>query len=332
MKKTTTMKDIAEALNISIVSVSKALNNKEGVGRDLRKKILQTAKEMGYKTKVPFKAADENTKIGIIIPDYFLTPSPAFYWSLYEELVTSLKKQGYYSIFEIINPLNNKEVPYFLKNNDVEGIIVIGYVSHDYLVEIEKYDIPLIMMDFYDENIKGIAVMPDNSVSCHKITSYLLNCGHTKIGFVGNVLANTNIMDRYLGYHRALLENNIELRYDWIISDRNEDMVIYDEFSLPQIMPTAFVCNSDQTAYQFVKYLLKKGYRVPQDVSVTGFYDYVYSVMCQPKLTTVKVDMEGLAESAVNILLDCIDNRQTTSGIVLSYGYVLTRDSVKVIE
>ena len=332
MKKASTMRDIAEKLGISVVSVSKALNDKEGISLELREKIIKTADEMGYKLKDPFKRDAGNATIGILIANYFLSPAPAFYWSVYEEVVRALKNQGYYCMLEIIEPQYNLSVPAFLAKEKVEGIIVIGYVPSDYLAVIDKYEVPLVMLDFYNEDVKGTSVMPDNNISTCKMMHYLLSQGHRDIAFVGSIFAAPGIMDRYLGYYKTLLENNIPLRQEWVIPDRGEDMVIFREFALPEKMPTAFVCNCDQTAYYLVEYLTQQGYRVPEDVSVTGFYNYSYAKMCKPPLTTVNVDIKDLANLAVNALLNRMPCKNSATDIILAYGKILPRDSVKNIK
>ena len=325
------MKDIAQELDISIVSVSKALNNKEGISQELRKKILQTAEELGYRPRNSFKQVSGNATIGVLIPNYFLSPTPSFYWSIYEELVNALKEQGYYSILEIIDPYHDLTIPTFFTDKKIDGTIAIGYIPTNYLISIDQYDLPLIMLDFFNENVKGTSILPDNNISSYKMTKYLIEQGHRKIAFVGNILASTNIMDRYLGYYKALLENKIPLNEAWIISDRNEDMRIFQQYELPKIMPTAFVCNTDQTAYWLVECLTSQGYSVPKDVSVTGFYNYAYAKMCKPLLTTVNVDIQNLAYLAVDALLDRLHHRCDTSDIILTYGSIVKRDSVRAI-
>ena len=329
MVKSIKMKDIAAELDISVVSVSKALNNKEGISMELREKILQTANRMGYKSKDSFNSNPNNSTIGIIIADYFLSPSPAFYWSVYEELVHALKDRGYYSILEIASPNTSNSIPSFYTTKKVDGVIVVGYVPPAYLKNLQRYNMPLIMLDFFNENVKGISIMPDNNISTYKITNYLIEQGHTKIGFVGNILASTNIMDRYLGYYKSLLEHRIPLREDWVIPDRGDDMNIFHQFNLPKEMPTAFVCNCDQTAYWLVDYLKEKGYKIPDDISITGFYNYSYATMCKPPLTTVNVDIKDLAYLAVRALLNILKYKKVASDIILAYGNIIKRHSVK---
>lgn len=333
IKTPLTMKDIAKEFNVSVASVSKALNNKEGLSNDLRERILKYAKENGYKSKITFKSIDTDTPIGIIIPRYFLTPAPAFYWTIYEELYNTLRQQKYYCLLDICNPNEDLSVPQFVAEGKVNGLIVLGYVPEEYLLNLEKYNLPLVMLDFYNDNVKGVSIMPDNNFSTYKITQYLIDQGHREIGFVGNYLATTNVMDRYLGYAKALLEAGIELNTDFVISDRDKDLIIFDEFLLPKQMPTAFVCCNDQAAYSFVKYLKKQGYKIPEDISITGFCNNFFSTICTPQLTTVDLNIKDLVDLAIRALFEIINYNSITSDSdrILLYGNIIMRDSVKKI-
>ena len=323
-----TMKMIAEKLNVSTVSVSKALNNKEGVGDNLRKKIIETAKELGYKTKRVAQSSSEPRLIGVVISKYFLNPAPSFYWSLYECVYQALKVRNYQCLLEIVDFGEEEEAPGFLTRHDLDGIVVVGFVKTKYMKIIEASGLPIVMVDFFNERISGMGITPDNINSAYRITSYLIDSGHKEIGYVGNIKAMPNIMDRFLGYYRALLINDIAFNKDWVISDRDINMNLYDEFSLPDSMPTAFVCNNDQTAYRLIQDLQKRGYRVPEDVSVTGFYDYAYAVLSRPQLTTVHVEIDEMAEIAVDVLYKRIEYHTNPSNTIQVYGSIKVRDSV----
>ena len=327
--KTVTMKDIAGKLNISTVSVSKALNNKEGIGDELRKRIIDTAEEMGYKTKKATQSAASPRLIGIVISKNFLSPAPSFYWSLYERVISALQKRNYQSLLEIIAFDSEESAPGFLTRDDLDGVIVVGFVRNANMKLIEACGKPVIMLDFFNEKIHGMSITPDNINSAYQMTNYLIEAGHKKVGYVGNIMSMPNIMDRYLGYYRALLLNHIEPKKEWVIDDRSEEMALYDEFDLPEDLPTAFICNSDQTAYRLVDYLVQKGYQVPEDISVAGFYDYAYARLCRPPLTTVRIDMGEMAEIAADVLYKRIEYHANPSNKIQVYGKIIERESVK---
>ena len=103
-------------------------------------------------------------------------------------------------------------------------------------------------------------------------------------------------------------------------------------FQLPENMPTAFVCNNDETAYYFIHYLESQGFRVPEDVSVTGFYDNKFATAGTPAITTIRVDAHRIAESAVNAGLRLMWGSESLPDMVLVRGEMVMRDSVQSLE
>ena len=136
--KKVTLSDIAAKLNISVVTVSKALSNKEGVGDELRKQIKELAAEMGYKTKKT-AVSTENGKItgniGILIPNRFFSQNYSFYWYLFNFVSTELLNRNYYSIMELLSDKDEEEcnIPRLLQDNKVDGLIILGQTNDKYL-------------------------------------------------------------------------------------------------------------------------------------------------------------------------------------------------------
>lgn len=301
MAKRVRMADIAERLGISIVSVSKGLSGKEGVSEEMRAKILATAKEMGY--EIPQRAEPDTERgesIGVLVAERAFDEC-AFYSNLYRCILKRCAALGYYCMLEIVSSQAEAEraMPSILTNRKVDGLIFMGEIDRRYLSTAIQHGLPFLLLDFYDDAIAADSVLSDNSSGGYQMTEHLLASGRRKIGFVGSVTATSSIMDRYLGYCRALLKAGIEPRPDWRLEDRDAGGS-FIPFTLPDEMPEAFVCNCDEVAFNLVEYLNRQGYRVPQDVAVTGYDDYRFSTVCRPQLTTYRVDVEGMAVAAVN--------------------------------
>ena len=98
--------------------------------------------------------------------------------------------------------------------------------------------------------------------------------------------------------------------------------------SLPLIMPTAFVCNCDETACHLITQLKESGYRVPEDISVTGFDNSVYSSISVPNITTIEVNTAQMANVAVEALLEKIDSPSFSIGMIQIKGKIIFKDSV----
>ena len=163
------------------------------------------------------------------------------------------------------------------------------------------------------------------------LTDYLIEKGHRDIAFVGNNRATSSIQDRYLGYLKALLENDIPYNHDWLIVDRELNGK-YIDIKLPSHMPTAFVCNCDEVAYRVIKEIKRNGLMVPRDISVVGFDNYLISDICEPAITTVEVDMKTMAESAVETLVRKINDMEYKPGRQLISGKIVIKNSVRQIN
>ena len=172
------------------------------------------------------------------------------------------------------------------------------------------------------------SITTDNFFDMYLLTDYLIRNNHTRIGFVGNIMATSSIQDRYMGFYKAMIENQLKPRQDWLISDRTNDGHSID-FVLPDEMPTAFVCNCDEVAYRFVKVLQAMGFRVPEDISVVGFDNYSTAEgSATLHITTVEIDMKGLAHAAINAIVKRYKNPAYRAGRILIGGKIVIKDSV----
>lgn len=288
-----TMRDIAEKLGVSIVSVSKALTGKEGVSEELREKVKKEADRLGYRYNLGAKGLKEgrNYNVGVIIPSYYTDDtSNAFYMKTYQCVAKCLTNYDYATMLELVDTRMQEMMilPQIVGDNRLDGLILMGELDETYLKRLKQMNIPMIYMDFYDLSMETDSVSMDNISAEYKMTEYLIELGHKKIAYVGSINATTSIMDRYLGYRRALHHYNILYREDYLIEDRGEDR-LFKELALPEDMPTAFVCNNDEIACILIEKLEKMGYSVPEDISVTGFDNYPFIRRNASGLTTVDV-------------------------------------------
>lgn len=339
MNKNVTMKNIADALGVSTVTVSKALSDKEGVGDQLRRTIKQKAAEMGYSYgSAKIKSVQESSKfnIGVIVASNYVDPdSYAFYLKMYHYIVLALKKCNYSGIMEIVSDemRDAMTMPVVAAEHKVDGIIILGQLTTAYVQKVKDTGIPLVLLDFYDGELEADSVVTDNVYGAYGLTEYCINMGHKKIAFVGSIHATASILDRYLGYYRALLIHGIEPRPDYVIEDRDENCLFRKEIKLPEDMPTAFVCNCDELAYLLMEQLRKRGLRVPEDISVVGFDNYTFiDYFTYRKLTTVAVNVEAMASEAVSLLIRQIESGMPSSVRKVISGTLLIRDSVKDIR
>lgn len=331
-KKSVSMQDIADELGVSKVTVSKALNGKEGVGEALKKKIADLAEESGY--VLPNYGNRKTKKVGIIMSDRFNSGDEGkFYMAMYEKIISELQKASCTSM--MISPNRHSlagDLQTIKSSGIFDGLIFLGILDWEVKKQLDAVNLPKIYVDVYDETHKSDSVVTENIYSCYEITNYLIHQGHTEIGFVGTVGATTSITDRYLGYVRSMLENNITPQDVWNIPDRSQEGEAIP-LELPKEMPTAFVCNCDETAFQLVKELTAKGYHIPEDISVAGFDNSIYAQVCSPPLTTVAVDIEEIGKLAARRMIKHMSNPAKKGGGVFRVpGNIIYRESVRNIK
>lgn len=327
------MKDIAAEVGVSVVTVSNALAGRKGVSDDVRFRVEKAARKLGY----DFKKNDRNSQgmvIGVLAPEKYITVGQSFYWALYQRVAYEAAKSQSVTMLEIVtfSMEDEEELPKLLREKTISGLIIIGWMMDSYVKKIvSAADVPTVLVDFQIKGLQCDSVMSGNYVGMYKATRYLLERGHRDIAFVGSVKANDNILDRYYGYRKALMEAGIRERKEWILEDRDLKAGLA-RVEIPENMPTAFACNSDWAAGLLYNELSARGYRIPEDVSIVGYDNYLYGNSFADRLTTYNVDMKQMAYQAVKLLKGKIRGDEKHWGTRYVDSVIVERQSVKTLS
>lgn len=334
MAKNISMDEIAKLFNVSKVTISKALNDKPGVSESLREEIKKKAEELGYRFNSAARSLKTNKSynIGILIPEKYVKGEGSYYFGVCGKLTGRLSELGYSSVMETISSKKEEELklPRMYCDNKVDGIIVLGELSQEYLLQFEKFDIPVVFFDFYLNDSTIDSIVLDNYYAGFEITKLLIENGHREIGFLGNIYSTSSIKDRFLGYFRALLEYGIPYNEKYIISDRDKDGTL-KHVQNPESLATAYVCNNDQGAYYFIKTLEENGIKVPDDVSIVSFDNTLYSSLSYPKITSYDNNVDEMVSVACKVILKKITVKEKKYDRILVKGFIVNRDTVKKI-
>jgi LacI family transcriptional regulator len=331
--KKITMQDVADKIGVSKVTISKAIRGSTEISDLMRERIIETAREMGYKYTVEGKRFSENHafSVCIISADRYFGQTDYFYIDLYRLLTRELEQLNYSAILSILDHKSEEEIniPRSILEKKVDVIIILGQLSKEYLNKILEFMLPIVFLDFYSNkcSYEVDCVVTDNFFGAYEITNMLIAEGHKNIGYVGNVNLTSSIQDRFLGFYKSILEYKLDYRNDWVIKDRNDESD-WIELELPQVLPTAFVCNCDLAAALLIEKLKSSGYRVPEDCSVVGFDDSVHSRTKAPLITTVRVNIEEMAKTTAKITVKKIRNQEKHYGRIMIKGTLVIRDSV----
>ena len=339
MAKRVRLKDIADRIGVSTVTVSKALSGQKGMSEALRERIHTLAGEMGYVPSVSRKAevGKKSYTIGLIISEHYMNDCSSFYSKLHQQVSHLAMEKGCYTMLEILSDGAQKEgtIPKLITDKKVEGLMIIGRLPEKYLKTIKlKTGIPMVYLDFCYHTGDEDAVVADSYNGAYCLTNYLYDMGHRHIAFVGNILSSGAVIDRFLGYRKSLLEHGITFEDEWLIPETDIKRGAVSEtkcVSLPENMPTAFVCSSDVAAGVLISMLSEKGYKVPQDISIVSFDSYIYPRLGDIKLTTYVVDSYEMGRNAVHNLIRKISKERYRQGVLILEGHMVEGESVKKI-
>lgn len=339
MAKAVKLSDIAERVGVSTVTVSKALSGQKGVSEEVREKIRSIAEELGYQQPSAARKSQnrKSYNIGILISERFLVKYESFYWQMYQAVATRATAKECFTMLEVIGAAEeeNSKMPKLVQERKVDGIIVIGKMMDAYLQHLNtEAVIPVIYLDYYNGREASDSVISNSYYGTYELTYYLYRMGHRKIAYVGTLLATESITDRYFGYQKALLELELEQKKEWVLDDRHIETGEIDTVNMLQIpkdMPTAFVCNCDLTASFLIKKLKDNGYRVPEDISVVGFDNYLYPGLSDIQITTYEVDLGEMAKKTVYNMINKISNENYKPGVHIVEGHLVLKESVAKI-
>lgn len=330
MAKTVTMGDIAAELGISTVSVSKALSGKDGVSDVTRQQILAKAQEMGYVLSYGSKNAsgDRRMVIGVLVASRFFDEN-TFYNKLYCDFVNQCSGNGYSVMLEIVSREDevNNVIPRLVSDNHVDAVVFMGEMEKEYLRKVIDTNIPYLFLDFFNDELVGDVVIGDNIHGGYALTREIILSGKKNIGFVGSIGQTSSIMDRFLGMIKAVQKLGGHTKEEWIIEDRDEDGLLI-KLDLPKELPDGFVCSCDPVAYILIKQLEDMGYKVPEDIAVTGYDDFRVSTIAKPALTTYQVDTKAMALAACSQMKKLLHKKKLMKDSIVVEGKMIRRESV----
>lgn len=312
----TTIKDVAREANVSIATVSRVINGKDKVKKETREKIQRAIEKLNY---VPDQAArtmiNKKTKtIGMFVP----LLSNEYWAELAETIQRKLLAKGYTLILSTYNTEGQSAyscLDTFLERR-VDGLILANLLFID-IKEDEKYinmfneqGIPLVSFSPY-RNITSIC--GDSTASSMEAVEHLIRLGHQKIAYIGTISCT---IERELGYRNALMLNHLEIDESIIISGRQNYVHYFAQYGYQcakQLVMdnrefTAVFCANDLIAIGAIKAFDEMGLGVPDDKAVVGFDDIGMASLYRPALTTVKQPIDDMANAAIQVLLEQIEN------------------------
>jgi len=334
VKQKVTLDHIASELGITKVTVSKALKNQPGVGEALKKQIIELSNQLGY-VNPKDKSVQPIYKLGLIVPKRFFLDIDDFYTKIFYYLSRECAILQYTLNLYILEPKEEDTLSFPLAftqdQSELSGLFIAGEIKSDYLKSLSNLPIPIVAIDFYKNKLVLDYVVSDNYRMGYFLTNYLIEKGHRRIGFVGNPNYTSSVIDRYCGYVKALTEHELEINKDWHIVNNDEMGKYHLNFSLPDPLPSAFVCYCDMAAHILLSKLQVHGVRVPEDVSLISFDNTELSQTMVPALTTMHIDKFEFAEKALKRMQWRLQHPEAEAQFVYVNSTLIERESVKQV-
>lgn len=330
-----TLKQLAQELNVSVSTVSKALNNSDEIGAETIERVKELAKLYNYKpNQLALNLKRSATKtIGVIIPDIL----NHFFAQVLFGIEKEASKRGYNIITCLSNESSLKEVKSIdiLSHGSVDGFIVS--VAEETQIEnnrshfekLIKENIPVIMFDRVLNDVNCMQVIINDFESAYNATQHLLNEGRKKIILLSNISELSVGKLRIKGYKQALLKAKdyfnepIVVSYD--IGDNVEQII---ENTLTNDSKIDGVIAIDNTSGVIALHkAMKLNKKVPEDMSIIGFSGNNVLPFSDPKLSTVSQHPLKIGSTTVNMLIDKIENKKPKDNKVLIKTELVLRET-----
>ncbi len=336
MRSKMTMKEIANQLNISITTVSRALNNKADVGEETRKAVLKLAQEYDY-TPNEMAASLRKRKsnvIGVVLPRL----EHYFFSTILKGVVSSAQKDKFAVILSESSHIPQKESELIgqLIGRNVSGIILApcrNEIDLSYLKSMEQNNIPLVLIDRTPRNYQGHYVKLNDFHGAEIAVKHLIQQGYKRIAHIRGHEYSSIAEDRYQGYCHALKLHNIE--YDPLLVktcefvNAEEGYYFTKELLLSDNRPDAIFTVTDEVALGVYKALEELHLKIPQDVGVMGYSNSMVSNYVCPKMSTIDQPGIRMGETAYEFLRKAMDNEEKINQKVFEAKLLIRQSTIR---
>lgn len=338
-KKEVTIYDIAQKLDISSTTVSRALKNNPAINKNTRKKIQQTARELGYRHNT-FASSLRNQKtntIGIIVHEL----NSNFITSVLAGIEKVSTEAGYDLIIAHSSESYEKESANALNlfHKRVDGVIAslaFDTKNLEHYRFFEEKGIPVVFFDRVEENSDNIKVIIYNYECGYKATRHLIEQGCKKIVLVTANLKRNVYAQRHKGYMDALFDNKIPYDKELVlIKDLSEQCGVEAAMEILKMRPLpdgAFITN-DFSAAVCMQTLKNHDIKIPGDIAIVGFNNDAISKIVEPQLTTIHYPGMDMGEIAARNLINHlrgVANIKRTNTIIVRSELIIRKSSLKI--
>ncbi len=341
MKEKITQGDIAKKLNLSVTTVSRALQNDPVINPETRAEVLNMAAQLNYRPRqsrqLHSKSEEKRghqfvcviVKMSIEQDAWAPDEVASGYLAGMSEVCASLNVSlvvHHVSDDNVTGLLDYEQQPPIFNDPNLMGIVLIHFFPHEVVKALSEklpvvaivHDVPALKIDLIDM---------DNHQATDELVEKLIRRGHKKIGFMGYRPGLSWARSRLGGYLQAMFTSGLHVDESLIIGEADDQLVV-DKLKEGV---TAWVCSVDVVAYQLCRKLLDRGIKIPDQVSITGFNDVKPLLNC-PKLTSIQPPLKEMGVAALHRLMIRVDEPLSQSIKILHRCKLIVGDTTGDIK
>jgi|FaiFalFF_MnMetaG_3_1042247.scaffolds.fasta_scaffold01644_5 DNA-binding LacI/PurR family transcriptional regulator len=337
-------REIAQLARVSQATVSRVLNNDPQVNEELRQRVLSVMDALGYvpDARAQSLRAQRTRLLGLVI---HRAPSALAYDPFFSALIASIidqaGRQGYHLCVDAARTVRGQRAIYeeLLRTRRVDGLILVESEARDErIARLTAEGFPFVLIGRYERGVRRkhmpqeepCSVDNDNVGAARMATLYLIEQGCRHIGYIGGPAGLTVTRDRLRGYREAIERCGIPYDPRW---------VMFTEFSeqggaraMAELLreappPDAVLALDDVLAIGAMREAQRHGLRIPEQLKVVGFNDTPLCAFVEPSLTSVAIDIAGLARAATQRLIDLIEGRAVEPRRLIVPARLVPRES-----
>lgn len=331
-----TLQQIAKIAGVSPATVSLVLNNKPGVSQTKRDEILELLQKYNYS---PQRSTSNSTSKKLLFIKFLkngllVEENAGFITAILDSVETECRKSGY-ALRIVLSKNDLENVLKSINPSSTAGVFVLGTEldEEDYHL-LNSITIPYIVIDnrvpFYNCN----TITMSNNEMVYSAVAHLASQGFKEIAYFQSSMATQNFKDRADSFFRSceLLNLHCSAKHVFKVTatmmGAYADMKEYLSQMTGKLPPCAFADN-DTIALGVMKALIEAGYSIPNDISIIGFDNILYSEINSPSLTTLQVNKKTIGEQAVRTLIKAIEDDSLTNCKQFIGGSIILRESTK---
>ena len=302
-----TIYEVSKLAGVSLATVSRVMNNSGKVTSKTRLKVESAIKELGYRPNsiAQSLASNRSNSVGVLVPMF----SGSFYGNMLGCIETEIRDAGKHVIMTAGHSDEVSEmagIEFLLSKNCDALILRVDAVSDEYLLQLNKGHVPIILLDRFIPKMADQCIYLDNELGGYLATKAVLLLGHQDIAYIAGPLWKIDAADRLRGHQRALAEfglsSNAQLLYE---GNFQEDGGYQGMEHLLQLGThfSAVICANDEMAAGALGVAREKNLAVPDDVSVMGFDNVFFTRYFRPRLSTINYPVDEMGQMAARCVL-----------------------------